>query len=315
MALSRQARRGAGDWGRTYWYFQWTEISGRLRQAYVGPDSDRVRSLIETHEQGGAKAAIEGLARAAIALGNASVLTRHFSIVDRLSEYGFFRAGGVLVGTHAFLCFGNMLGVRWSGAERTQVVDFAHAAKQLQIALPSNVEIDSHAAIESLQMGLLPIEHSGSGGECAASGPLCAAQADHCRGAARLSNGQGEQGCAAGGSDPHGAFGAGPVAGGRSLGRPFGPGAGLAYAGAAWAGCPGQDRARTWCRGLAIDAAGFAEMKTGRVGGPFRRGLRRSHKSACGDYLSFAALRSSSALSVCSHEKLVAVCCLPAASV
>lgn len=149
--------------GRTYWYFQWTEISGRLRQAYVGPDSDRVRSLIEAHGGGGAKAAIEGLARAAIALGNASVLTRHFRVVDRLSEYGFFRAGGVLVGTHAFLCFGNMLGVRWSGAERTQDVDFAHAGKQLQIALPGNIEIDSHAAIESLQMGLLPIEHTDGG--------------------------------------------------------------------------------------------------------------------------------------------------------
>ena len=149
--------------GRTYWYFQWTEISGKLRQAYVGPDSDRVRKLIEAHAAGGAGAALEGLARSALALGNAPVLTKHFKVVQRLSEYGFFRAGGVLVGTHAFLCFGNMLGVHWSGAERTQDVDFAHAGKQLLIALPSNIEIDAHAAIESLQMGLLPIEHSDGG--------------------------------------------------------------------------------------------------------------------------------------------------------
>lgn len=148
---------------RTYWYFQWTEISGRLRQVYIGPDSERVRGLIEAHGTGGAKSALEGLARAALALGNASVLATHFRVVQRLSEYGFFRAGGVLVGTHAFLCFGNMLGVRWAGAERTQDVDFAHAGKQLQIALPGNIEIDSHAAIESLQMGLLPIEHSDGG--------------------------------------------------------------------------------------------------------------------------------------------------------
>lgn len=65
----------------------------------------------------------------------------------------------VLVGTHAFLTFGNMLGVRWDDGQRMQDVDFAHAGKQLAIALPTNVEIDTHAAIESLQMGLLPITH------------------------------------------------------------------------------------------------------------------------------------------------------------
>lgn len=149
--------------GKTYWYFQWTEISGRLRQVYIGPDSERVRGLIDAHRAGGAGTALEALAKSALALGNAPVLTKHFRVVQRLSDYGFFRAGGVLVGTHAFLSFGNMLGVRWARGDRTQDVDFAHAGKQLQIALPSNIEIDTHAAIESLQMGLLPIEHADGG--------------------------------------------------------------------------------------------------------------------------------------------------------
>lgn len=149
--------------GKPYWYFQWTEVSGRLRQLYIGPDSERVRALIETHAAGGAGQAITALARSALALGNAPVLAKHFKVVQRLSDYGFFRAGGVLIGTHAFLSFGNMLGVRWAGGERTQDVDFAHAGKQLQIALPTNIEIDTHAAIESLQMGLLPIMHMDGG--------------------------------------------------------------------------------------------------------------------------------------------------------
>lgn len=148
--------------GKSYWYFQWTELSGRLRQLYVGPDSDRVRALIEEHAAGGATE-IAALARSALALGNVAVLAKHFRVVQRLSDYGFFRAGGVLVGTHAFLSFGNMLGVRWTSSDRTQDVDFAHAGKQLQIALPANIEIDTHAAIESLQMGLLPIKGSGGG--------------------------------------------------------------------------------------------------------------------------------------------------------
>src|SRR5262249_14299766 len=81
--------------------------------------------------------------------------------IARLSEFGFFRAGGVLVGTHAFLSYGNVLGVRWDEAMRTQDVDFAHAGKNLAVALPASVEVDTRGAIESLQMGLLPISDFG----------------------------------------------------------------------------------------------------------------------------------------------------------
>jgi hypothetical protein len=95
-------------------------------------------------------------ARSAIALGNAPLRVPHFRVVRRLADYGFFRAGGVLVATHAFLAYGNLLGVRWTDASRTQDVDFAHAGKQLALALPGNVEVDTHSAIESLRMGFLP---------------------------------------------------------------------------------------------------------------------------------------------------------------
>jgi hypothetical protein len=88
------------------------------------------------------------------------VLLPHFRVIRRLSDYGFFRAGGALVGTHAFLAFGNMLGLNWGDTSRTQDVDFAHAGKQLAIALPSNIEIDTPAAIDSLKMGFLPLGSS-----------------------------------------------------------------------------------------------------------------------------------------------------------
>jgi hypothetical protein len=78
-------------------------------------------------------------------------------VLRRLSEYGFFRAGGVLVGTHAFLSYGNLLGVRWEEASRTQDVDLAHAGKNVAVALPASLQVDTHGAIESLQLGLLPI--------------------------------------------------------------------------------------------------------------------------------------------------------------
>lgn len=142
--------------GRRYWYYQFTEISGKLRQAYVGPDSDAVRGLIAQADPAPTVDAIERLARSAIALGNTPLLVPHFRIIRRLADYGFFRAGGVLIGTHAFLAYGNMLGVRWVDASRTQDVDFAHAGKQLALALPGNVEVDTHSAVDSLRMGFLP---------------------------------------------------------------------------------------------------------------------------------------------------------------
>jgi hypothetical protein len=143
--------------GKTYWYFQYTEISGKLRQVYVGPDSPRIRELIARQAENATVAALEPLARSAIALGCEPVLPVHFRVIQRLDDYGFFKAGGVLIGTHAFLAFGNMLGVAWGDTSRTQDVDFAHAGKALAIALPADLEIDTNAAIESLQMGFLPL--------------------------------------------------------------------------------------------------------------------------------------------------------------
>lgn len=143
--------------GKTYWYFQYTDVSGKLRQLYVGPDSARVRKLIEAKGRNAPAAALDPLARSAMALGCEPVRPVHFRVIERLDDYGFFQAGGVLIGTHAFLGFGNMLGVRWGDMSRTQDVDFAHAGKRLAIALPSSIEIHVPAAIESLQMGFLPL--------------------------------------------------------------------------------------------------------------------------------------------------------------
>jgi hypothetical protein len=143
--------------GNTYWYFQHTDVSGRLRQIYVGPDSPRTRALVERHDARQSPARIRPLVNAAIALGCGPVLLPHFRVIRRLADYGFFNAGGVLVGTHAFLAFGNMLGVKWGDTSRTQDVDFAHAGKQMAIALPGNLHVDAHAAIESLAMGFLPV--------------------------------------------------------------------------------------------------------------------------------------------------------------
>lgn len=50
-----------------------------------------------------------------------------------------------------------MLGVRWSEATTTLDVDFAHAGKNISVALPADLRIDVYSVLVSLEMGLLPI--------------------------------------------------------------------------------------------------------------------------------------------------------------
>lgn len=150
--------------GRTYWYFQYTEPAGKLRQVYVGPDNETVRRLIaRQRETPSAARSLGPLARSALALGCTGVLPRHWRVIRRLADYGFFHAGGLLIGTHAFLACGNMLGLRWGGQERTQHIDFAHAGKAMSLLLPSDAQVKTDHAIESLGMGFLPV--TGLGGK------------------------------------------------------------------------------------------------------------------------------------------------------
>lgn len=143
--------------GRDYWYFGYRDIDGTGKMIYVGPDEPRVRSLVEKFNEKKGRRLTAPQAKAAIALGCDGVLPKHFRIIKRLAEYGLFRAGGVLIGTHAFSAYANMLGVRWTDGQRTMDVDFAHAGKNISLALPSNIKIDVHGALESLEMGLIPL--------------------------------------------------------------------------------------------------------------------------------------------------------------
>jgi len=150
--------------GREYWYFAYRDIDGAVRQLYVGPDDARVRSLMSRFRDE-APRPLAPMAKAAVALGCAPIVPKQFRIVRRLAEYGFFHAGGVLIGAHAFVCLGNALGVRFSDAAATLDVDSAHAGNNISVALPADMRVDVHKAIDSLEMGFLPItELQGGGG-------------------------------------------------------------------------------------------------------------------------------------------------------
>ena len=143
--------------GSTQWYFAFREADQRVRQIYVGPDSAEVRALVAKAKVEAPGKSLKPLARSAATLGNAVIQRRQLSVILRLNEFGFFRAGGVLVGTHAFLAFANQLGLHWHEASQSLDVDFAHAGHNLSIALPTNVEAKPHAALTTMDEGFLPI--------------------------------------------------------------------------------------------------------------------------------------------------------------
>jgi hypothetical protein len=151
--------------GHSYVYFGYRDVDGKLRMAYVGPADERVKALAARFAAVKAPRKLAPAAQSALALGCAATPAKHYRIVKQLSAYGFFRAGGVLVGTHAFVAIGNLLGVRWAAGERTLDVDFAHAGRNVSLALPADVRLSVHDALTSLEMGLLPIrEFSGKAG-------------------------------------------------------------------------------------------------------------------------------------------------------
>ena len=121
---------------------------------YVGPDNETVRALVEKFRGQRNTKALTPQALAAIHLGCTANAPKHFRVIKRLSEYGLFRADTVLVGTHAFLAYGNMLGVRWHDAVTTLDVDLAHAGSNVSVALPADIEVNVHGALQSLEAAI-----------------------------------------------------------------------------------------------------------------------------------------------------------------
>lgn len=126
--------------GQPYWYLQLT-IGNRSTQHYLGPESPELLAQIKKQRQlwNDASPDIEkrqqlvGMLRAAGAPTLRGVEAR---VIELLAESGLFFAGGVLVGSHAFASYQQMLGVRWPEAyTKTMDIDLS-ASDALQIAFP-----------------------------------------------------------------------------------------------------------------------------------------------------------------------------------
>jgi hypothetical protein len=145
--------------GRAYWYYQTPDLTGRQIQISLGQASDELTALIELHRSGDDKKVhLRQLTRQAIAAGCPAIVSSHAKIIERLADTGFFQAGGILVGTHVYMAYQNYLGIRWRSAAQTVDLDFAHAGRNVSVAIPSDVTMDMGSEIEALKMGFVPVK-------------------------------------------------------------------------------------------------------------------------------------------------------------
>jgi hypothetical protein len=146
--------------GAEYWYFKTSEGPAGQREYFVGPEGRETGAVMAAYAAGRPEIerALTEIARlCAMLRQGGAMLTDAPSakVLSGLASAGVFRLGAVLVGTHAYLALGNVLGVRWKSSLRTQDIDLA-AARTVQVAVPQT-EADLPKALDALNMGFLPV--------------------------------------------------------------------------------------------------------------------------------------------------------------
>lgn len=146
--------------GGHYWYFKTSEGAAGQREYFVGPDEPATRAVMKAYSAGRAEteAALAEAERLCAMLRQGGAMltdTPSARVIAGLASAGVFRVGAVLVGTHAFIVLGNLLGVRWESALRTQDIDLA-AGRILHVAVPQTAA-DLPRALDALNMGFLPV--------------------------------------------------------------------------------------------------------------------------------------------------------------
>lgn len=145
-----------------YLYWQFRDLQGRVRQVYLGPEGAATRSLVRRLEDDvrtnrEITGELERATAAFVQAGGRTNLIEHFRVVESLAQTGLFQKGAVLVGTHAFGCIGNLLGVSWTGqSERTRDIDFARD-DTVAVAVSPGLRLSIPQSLKQLRMGFFEV--------------------------------------------------------------------------------------------------------------------------------------------------------------
>ncbi len=145
---------------KEYVYAQGRMADGANRQIYIAPYDDSGRALMERFRRARAdtaseKSAIETTAKSLRAAGMLRLDAVEWRVVNALAEDGIFRVGGVLVGTIAYRCIANLLGVKLLSANAV-TTDVDIAAKTVPVAVIPEV-VCPQTALDRLEMGFSPM--------------------------------------------------------------------------------------------------------------------------------------------------------------
>lgn len=141
--------------GRSFYYRQFYDAEGKKSAEYIGPTGDdaALARANETRQRIVEANDLLREAREVVALGYGHTDVRTGAILAALANRALFRAGAVLVGSHAFGALANELGVRVA-AYLTEDVDIARP-DELDVALP---EGESFAKIlDDSRVPLVPV--------------------------------------------------------------------------------------------------------------------------------------------------------------
>lgn len=125
-----------------YWYLQRHE-EGRRTQTYLGAETPQLLEQIQAarQQQGDVKRRRQ-LVAMLVAGGAASESAAFTTVLQVLADSFVFRLGGLLVGTQAFVCYANMLGVRFKKETlRTADIDVAENAA-ISVAVGREASLD-----------------------------------------------------------------------------------------------------------------------------------------------------------------------------
>ncbi len=145
---------------RDYWYLQYNNL-GKKVQEYLGPDSAVLQAVIKRFELEKQKITPDvsmrsTLIRMIVQGGGVQADNLSAKILHHLAGGGLFKANAVLVGSHAFICYANMLGVNWRQGTHTHDIDLAYD-KNMAVVIQNQPNINLPTLIDNAEMGFHPV--------------------------------------------------------------------------------------------------------------------------------------------------------------
>jgi hypothetical protein len=139
--------------GRDFFYRQHYDANGKKAADYLGSvdDGEGQRRAREVGEQITVANSLLDVARMLARSGYVRVDARTDAVLAALANNGLFRAGGLLVGAHAYGALLNELGIR-AGAQATEDID---VARDRALSLPGAKPFEQ--MLDDAKLGLHPI--------------------------------------------------------------------------------------------------------------------------------------------------------------